>query len=232
VFGLAGLCYFAVRKRTPQHMLMAALAALPFLVYWLSAFAKPVIIHVRFFSFPMLVCCLYAALFLVDIVRKRWIRLVMFAVLLIAGYQRGLVRETLEKVAADTIIKNDRDQSLSEVRKLAQESEIVLCGRSLGFLCYHLGERESGRIVQFREVLSNDAPLRCIRKGAAVFIEGDLGGSDGAYLCLAVPHVYKIDSFLFFPVFRTADKCCVVYSMQRTSNQPLPADCFENSGQR
>ena len=232
VFGLAGLCYLAIRRRNAGHLLMAAFVALPFFAFWFLSFAKPIIIHVRFLSFPMLVCCLYAMLFLTDIFRNRWLLGISVAALFCIGFRPELIKDTREMIAADKIILEGRERSLAVIKKMEKEPEILLCGRSVAFFSYHLGERASKRIIMFREIVANDAPLRCIRKGIAVYLQGDCGISDDGFLSLAIPRRYKIGSFGYFPVYQTEANACIVYVLQRLSDHPLPPSCSENRDNR
>lgn len=225
LFGLAGLCYLSIRRRKAEHVLLAALAVMPFLVFWLSTFVKPVVIHVRYFSFPMLVCCLYAAMVLSEGVRNRWPRIFLFAGLLSLAFRPGLLGDCRKMVAADRIIMDERESSLPEVEKRINDSEIILCGRSVSFFCYHLGEKASAKIMQFREIIYDPKPLQCVTKGIAVYIQGDLGGSDGVFLSLAVPRACEIGPFAFSPISTSPGNTCIVYSFQRLPGHPLPQSC-------
>lgn len=227
LLGLAGLCYFTIRKRTDDHFLMGALVVVPFCAFWFLSFVKPVIVHVRFLSFPMLLCCLYAALVMAECISSKLVFAAACVALLNIGFRRDTIRTTFDGVRNDNAIEADRKETLVVLRKLVKNAEVVLCGRSVAYFSYYLGEEASNRILMFREVAANSAPVHCISRGIAVYIQNDLGGADMTFMSLMIPRPHSIRPFGFLPVYKTANGTAIVYVFQRLPNLPLPQDCTD-----
>lgn len=231
LLGLAGLCYFVIRRRTDDHLLMGALVLLPFFAFWFLSFAKPVVIHVRYFSFPMLLFCLYAALVMAECIRSKLVYAIACFALFSIGFRSDAIKTTFDGVRNNNAIEADRQKILVVLRKLVKNAEVVLCGRSVAYFSYYLGEEASSRILMFREVSSNSGTMRCVSRGVAVYIENDLGGPDMAFMSLMAPRPQCIQPFGFIPVYKTARNTGIVYGFQRLPNQPLPHDCAGRLGQ-
>ena len=224
--GLAGLCYFVVRKRTDDHLLLAALFLLPFLAFWLMSFVKPVIVHVRFLSFPMLLCCLYLTVAMAEWIKNRLIYTATFIALLNFGFRHDVIKTTVLNVMADTIIQEARKQVLGALRKMEKPADVIICGRSLAYFSYQLGEEASGKIVLFREVGANNSPLRCVSKGIVVFIINDLGSSDLVqFEQLMGAQSQRTGPYEFASFYKTKKNTGFIYLFQRKKDRPLPQDC-------
>jgi hypothetical protein len=224
--GLAGLCYFVIRKRTDDHLLMAALFLLPFMAFWFLSLAKPVIVHVRFLSFPMLLCCLYLTVAMAEWIKSKLIYTATFIALLNLGFRHEVIKTTVLNVMTDTMIEDTRKKILGVLRKLEKSADVIICGRSLAYFSYYLGEEASGRIFLFREVAANNGPLRCASKGIVVFIPNDLGSSDVVELeRLMSSRSQLAGPYEFARFYKTAKNTGFVYLFQRKKDRPLPQDC-------
>jgi hypothetical protein len=215
LFGLAGLVYFAVRKQRAGHLVMAILAILPFIFFWLLSALSPVIIQVRFFAFPMLVCCFYAALFLTELSRSKWVLGVSCAALVCIGAQSDLLANTAAMVRIDKEIAGARASTLETIRKMETKADVILCGRSAGYYAYHLGEKASRKIFMFREAETRQNFEQGISRGVAIYIRDDIAGMDRAFSFLSRPQLYDANGFRFFPVEITRGGNSIVYAFER-----------------
>jgi hypothetical protein len=218
LFGLAGLAYFTVRKQRDGHLVMAILAILPFIFFWLLSALSPVIIQVRFFAFPLLVCCFYAVLFLTELSRSKWIVGVSCAALVCIGAQSDVLANTAAMVRTDKAIAGARATTLETIRKKEKVADVILCGRSAGYYAYHLGEKASQKIFMFREAESRRNFEQEISRGMAIYIRDDVAGMDKAFSFLSRPGIYDANGFRFFPVEITRGGNGIVYAFERTTD--------------
>jgi hypothetical protein len=215
LFGLAGLVYFTVRKRGAGHLIIAILAVLPFLFFWLLSAASPVIIQVRFFAFSMLVCCFYAVLLLTELSRSKWILGVSCAALACVGAQSDMLASTAAMVRIDKEIAGARASTLETIRKMEKKADVILCGRSAGYYAYHLGEKASQKIFMFREAETRQNFEQGISRGVAIYIKEDIAGMDRAFSFLSRPQLYNANGFRFIPVEISRCGNGIVYAFER-----------------
>jgi hypothetical protein len=214
-FGLAGLCYFAVRTRRAVHLLMAVLVILPFLFFWLLSAVSPLLFQVRFFAFPMLICCFYAVIFLTELSRSKWILGASCVAVVCIGAQNDALANTAAMVRIDKAIAGARASTLETIRKMETKADVILCGRSAGYYAYHLGEKASRKIFMFREAETRRNFERGISTGVAVYIRDDIAGLDKAFSFLSMPRTYDANGFRFFPVEISRGGTGIVYAFEK-----------------
>jgi|GEM_PF-3142619 hypothetical protein len=216
--GLAGLGYFVIKTRRAEHLLMAVLAALPFLFFWLLSLQSPVITQVRFFAFPMLVLCFYAVLLLFDLSPGKWIAIALCCLLVCIGFRGDLVPNTVRMIQADRATACARAGTLETVRSMEKRAAVILCGRSAGYFAYQLGEKASQKIFMFREAATRPDVMQNVSTGVAVYVSNDLAGMDNVFRFLSRPQPYCANGFGFFPVRITSGGNGVVYDIERLPN--------------
>jgi hypothetical protein len=216
-FGLAGLAYALVRTRQAGHLLMAILAVLPFAFYWLLSVVHPVLFQDRFFAFPMLVCCFYAALVLKEFFRSRFVLFFLCAMLVCVSFQFKSLSESALRVRQDRSIAEARNALVETVGNMAGNADVVICGRSAGFFAYRLGEKTSHKIFMFREAEARRDFEEHFSKGVAVYIRDDLAGLDKAFMFLSQPRIYEVNGYRFSPMKLTRGGNGIVYAVEKMS---------------
>jgi hypothetical protein len=215
LLGLAGLGYFAVRTRRAVHLFMAVLVILPFLFFWLLSAVSPLLFQVRFFAFPMLICCFYTVLFLTELSRSKWILGVSCAALVCIGTQSDVLANTAAMVRIDNAIAGARAGTLETIRKMETKADVILCGRSAGYYAYQLGEKASRKIFMFREAETRQNFERGISNGLAIYIRDDMAGMDKVFSFLSMPRMHDANGFRFFPVEITRGGTGIVYAFKK-----------------
>jgi hypothetical protein len=226
LFGLAGLAYLTVRTKRAEHLLMTILLTLPFVFFWLLSATKPLLFQDRFFAFPMLVCCFYAALFLTEFSRSNWIRGALSAALLCIAFQTNVLVSTAKMVGTDIAIDAARAGTLETIRKMETKADVILCGRSAGYYAYQLGEKASQKIFMFREAETRKAFEQGLSSGLAIFIKDDVAGMDKAFNFLSRPGIYEANGFRFSPVEITPGGNGIVYAFEK-----LPDTANDRAGE-
>ncbi len=222
LFGLAALVYVAARTRRHEHLVMAILAVVPFMFLWLLSAGHPVLVQTRFFAFPMLVCCFYAALVMREFSKNRWILVLLSAALLCGSFQFGMLSDTARRIRNDGAIEEARKDLVESVRTMESNADVILCGRSASYFAYHLGERASRKLFMFREAEARTDFEKNFSNGVAVYIQDDMAGLDNAFKFLSAPRIYEVNGYRFSPVKVTTRGNGIVYAVERLPRRLIP----------
>jgi hypothetical protein len=176
---------------------------------------SPLLFQVRFFAFPMLICCFYAVIFLTELSRSKWILGVSCAALVCIGTQSDVLANTAAMVRIDKANAGARVSTLETIRKMETKADVILCGRSAGYYAYQLGEKASRKIFMFREAETRQNFEQGISNGVAIYIRDDMAGMDKAFSFLSMPRTYDANGFRFFPVEITRGGTGIVYAFEK-----------------
>jgi hypothetical protein len=215
LLGLIACGAYAVKSKRTEHLLLAGIAAMPFVFFWVLSYVDPVIIHVRFLALSMLIFCLYASIFISTVVKQPLIRAALLAVLAAIGFQSKLFPDTFAKVKQDRMIASVRAVLLPGVKNAEKSADVIICGRSAGYFAYYLGEEASHKIFMFREIAARPELMDKVKTGLVVFMKDDCAGMDMAFRYLAKPGNYVSNGFRFVPIEKTMYGDAVVYALER-----------------
>ncbi|HMD68234.1 MAG TPA: hypothetical protein VKF42_05085, partial [Chitinivibrionales bacterium] len=180
------------------------------------------LVQTRFFAFPMLVCCFYAALVLREFSKNRVILVLLSAALVCVSTQFGMLPDTARRIRNDGAKEDARKDLVETVRTMERNADVILCGRSASYFAYQLGERASHKIFVFREAEARTDFEKHFSSGVAVYIQDDIAGLDNAFKFLSVPRTYEVNGYRFSPVKVTPRGNGIVYAVERLPGRLIP----------
>lgn len=216
--GLIACAYSLIRTRKTEHFLFASLAVIPFAFFWVLSFVDPVIVQVRFLAFPLLIFCLYGAMFIAGCSSSKPIVMTLCGSLLVISFQTDLFTTTIQRIKNDRAIASARTSLLPCLREASSTADIILCGRSMAYYSYFLGEEASKKIFMIREVVTFPAILKSAKRGLVVFIRRDFAGRDLDLSFLWIPRLYFANGLRFIPLQKTLNGDAVVYGFEKSAD--------------
>jgi len=202
-----------------EHILLLLIAIIPFFFYWFLSFVKPLVVHVRFLTFSVLILYFYAACLFTKVKLNRLVVASLVIAFIAINIKPDMIQFSRKRISKDRIIINARKNILGKLEKIQSNADLILSGRSTGYFSYNIGEEFSQKIYMFRESIASPEILKNAKKGIAVYINHDVGGKGAVYSFLSTPGNYAIhlfnDTITFISFYCTDDGNGIVYLFER-----------------
>lgn len=194
-------------------------AVIPFLIYWLNSFKEDIIIWGRFFAFSVAVLIFYASLSVYSLFNKfRFYKYLNPVFLALAAaiffnpnltyFARGIILNNIRREVRQTL--EDTAGFFRENPSLVDSSKrIIIPARHADYYALLFGEKNSHKMVYFREVFAGMCPDELA--GLAVCIEYDTWYYD--YIKIEKQLEVKGKKYILYPLYTTSNGKGVIYAV-------------------